>query len=168
MKKSIIASFFLFCLFSLYSVEITVPMVGGEIHGDLLLPENKNNFSAVIIVPGSGDVDRDGNSGEQLQTNSYKLLAEELSEKGIAVFRYDKRLIGESQFKDTNEEHLTFKTYTDDLIQIINFIKKYQGVSKVILLGHSESSLILILAAQKESVHALIYVAGAGKNAADL
>jgi len=47
---------------------------------------------AVVIVPGSGPTDRDGNSpGAGLATDSYKLLAEGLAQAGIASLRTDKR-----------------------------------------------------------------------------
>ena len=46
---------------------------------------------AVLIVPGSGPIDRDGNSPLGISAQSYKLLTDALAQRGIASVRIDKR-----------------------------------------------------------------------------
>ena len=45
----------------------------------------------MVIIPGSGPTDRDGNSPQGLKAASYRLLAEELAAKGVSTVRIDKR-----------------------------------------------------------------------------
>ncbi len=45
----------------------------------------------VLMIPGSGPVDRDGNSPQGLKAATLKLLAQELAAAGIATVRIDKR-----------------------------------------------------------------------------
>ena len=50
-----------------------------------------DNAPVVLIVPGSGPTNRDGNSLHGLNTDTYKLLAQGLAARGIASVRIDKR-----------------------------------------------------------------------------
>lgn len=122
----------------------------------------------VIIIPGSGPTDRNGNS-QFTQNNSYKFLAEELAKTGIASLRFDKRGIGKSQTAGISEAELRFDHAIDDVTSWINFIKKNESsVSSIFVLGHSEGSLIGMLASQKADVAGFISIAGPGKPAAKL
>jgi hypothetical protein len=68
----------------------------GIIYGTLLIPNNIiGKMPVVIIIAGSGPTDRDGNN-PMMKNNSLKLLAEALTNNGIATLRYDKRGVGES------------------------------------------------------------------------
>ncbi|MEL3911670.1 alpha/beta hydrolase [Treponema pedis] len=168
MRKKLEFVLFIFILLRVYPNEIEIPVKGGKLYGELSLPEAAKTFPIVIIVAGSGATDRDCNNQPYLKTDAYKNTAERLSISGIASFRYDKRMVGKSQFSGFKEDDLNFEIYVDDLIQIIRFIKNIKGVSKVFLLGHSEGSLVSILAAQSEEVNGLISAAGTGRNAADV
>ena len=84
---------------ALGSSELTIsPFV----QGTLLIPEAKDKPNLVLIIPGSGPTDRNGNQ-PMMNNNALKFLAQGLFERGIATFRYDKRvipLIGEVIFKN--------------------------------------------------------------------
>src|SRR5687767_12086544 len=45
----------------------------------------------VVIIPGSGPTDRDGNNPLGVKATPYRLLAEKLSALGVATLRVDKR-----------------------------------------------------------------------------
>ena len=45
----------------------------------------------ILIVPGSGPTDRDGNNALGVTANTYKHLAEQLAARGISTVRVDKR-----------------------------------------------------------------------------
>jgi pimeloyl-ACP methyl ester carboxylesterase len=147
---------------------ILLKTLGGTLSGTLAMPTGASGkIPVVLIIAGSGPVDRDGNSAKQgLATNDYKLIAEGLGKNGIASLRYDKRLVGES-LGTTKEEDLHFDDFTDDALGFVNLLKGDQRFSKVIILGHSEGSLVGILAsiASEGSVNAFISVAGAGESA---
>lgn len=143
------------------------PTESGTIYGTLLLPHTADKTPLVFIIAGSGPTDRDGNN-PVMKNNSLKLLAEALAENGIASLRYDKRGVGESQSALVEEENLRFETYAEDAarwIASLNNPKEEKRFSKIIILGHSEGSLLGMLAAQKAGADAFISVAGPGQSA---
>jgi len=136
-----------------------------NIKGTLLLPKKmKGKVPVVIFIAGSGPTDRDGNNST-MKNNSLKMMAEELCLNGIASFRYDKRMIAESVDTILKEKDLRFETYINDAVEVINFIKKDERFSQVIIAGHSEGSLIGMVAAQKTKVDKYISLAGVGVSA---
>lgn len=136
----------------------------GKLFGSLLLADSEN-APLVIIVPGSGPTDRDGNNAIAGKNNSLKMLAQHLYENNISTFRMDKRGVGESQNALLSEENLLFDHYVDDLVDWIHKLKKETNASKIIVAGHSEGSLIGMLAAKKTKADAYISIAGAGMKA---
>jgi pimeloyl-ACP methyl ester carboxylesterase len=118
----------------------------------------------VLIIAGSGPVDRDGNSGAQLQSNSYKLLAAALAKDGIASLRYDKRGVGASAFT-ASIVNATFDTIVDDAIGWVKMLAADKRFSSVSIAGHSEGALIGTIAAQQTPVHSLVLLEGAGRPA---
>jgi len=145
---------------------ILLKTLTGTLSGTLAVPTNSSGkIPVVLIIAGSGPTDRNGNSNQtNLHTDTYKMIAESLGKNGIASLRYDKRLVGQSAGTQ-KEETLVIDDYTDDAIGFINLLKADQRFSKVVVLGHSEGSLVGILAAgsNEENVSAFISVAGAGE-----
>lgn len=138
------------------------------LHGTLILAGGDNPAPVVLILPGSGPVDRDGNLPGR-RNDSLKLLAEALANRGIGSLRIDKRGVGESRAVALGEENLRFGTYVNDAISWLQILGTYQGVSKIFVLGHSEGALVATLVAEKEkSIAGLILVAGAGAPAAQI
>src|SRR5690554_7400138 len=76
--------------------EVKVKMEDEILYGSLISVSEKSKAPVVIIIPGSGPTDRNGNS-MMVQANSYRMLAEELAEHGIASLRYDKLMVGKSK-----------------------------------------------------------------------
>lgn len=66
------------------------PIQAGKLAGTLTAPDGKLK-ATLVIIPGSGPTDRDGNSPLGIRANSYKMLAEALAAMGIASVRIDKR-----------------------------------------------------------------------------
>jgi pimeloyl-ACP methyl ester carboxylesterase len=135
----------------------------GEIKGSLLRPI-KSHCPVVLIISGSGPTDRNGNN-PMMTNNSLKLLAEELIRHNIASVRYDKRGVAESQVAGKKEEDLRFDDYVSDAVDWIKLLKADKRFTKVIVLGHSEGSLIGMIAARTANADGFISVAGAGKSA---
>ena len=148
---------------------VSVKILSGAISGTLAMPKNvTGKIPVVIILPGSGPVDRDGNSAKtNLATNTYKLIAEGLGKNGIASLRYDKRGVGESVTTE-KEENMHFDDGIDDAYTLINLLTEDKRFSKIILAGHSEGSLVGILAGTNENVKGLISIAGAGIRADEI
>lgn len=138
------------------------------ISGTMTMPDNANGkIPVVLIISGTGSLDRNGNSEKlNIKSDAYKLLAQDLAKSGIASLRYDKRRVGQSQMHD-KEDNLRFDDYVDDAIGLINMLKDDKRFSKIIVLGHSEGSLVGMLAvAETEGAsNAFISVEGFGRRA---
>jgi pimeloyl-ACP methyl ester carboxylesterase len=120
----------------------------------------------VLIIAGSGPTDRDGNSAMGLTSDTYKLLAAALAQKGVASLRYDKRGIGKSAAASPPEQDLRFDTYVDDAIGWLRKLHSDARFSDIVVAGHSEGSLIGMIAAQHAPADAFVSLEGAGRPAA--
>jgi len=134
----------------------------GNIYGSLKVPEGNNKMPVLLIIAGSGPTDRNGNQVSGLTTNTYKMIADSMLKRGIATLRYDKRGIGESAGGMKSEKELVFENYINDAAGFIRMLKSDKRFSKVIVLGHSEGSLIGMVAARTAQADAFISIAGAG------
>lgn len=134
-----------------------------EIFGTLTTPNNlTKRVPVALIISGSGPTDRDGNN-PMMKNNSLKMLSEALATNGIATLRYDKRGIGESKAAAVAEANLVFENYTEDVKSWINLLKQDKRFSEVIVIGHSEGSLIGMIAGAK--ANKFISIAGPGESA---
>lgn len=169
MKKVFFTILTLLFFSTVHAVEkniiLTTPT--GDIHGVLLMPDVEQPCPLVIIIAGSGPTDMDGNTiGSNLHNNSLKMLAEGLEAKGIASIRYDKRGIGKSQAAGTSEEEMRFEHYIDDAAAWVDMFGDDERFSTIAIAGHSEGSLIGMVATKKSSaVKAYISIAGCGRPA---
>lgn len=127
--------------------------------GTLTTPSNKAE-SLVIFIQGSGPTDRNGNQS-MMKNDGIKKLAKELAEKGIASFRFDKRIFKLNELK-IQEKDLRFEDFVSDVKNILNYFEENDRFDNLILAGHSEGSLTGILAAP-ENADAFISLAGAGQ-----
>jgi hypothetical protein len=134
----------------------------GKLYGTLTVPDGIKKMPVVLLISGSGPTDRDCNNNMGLKTDAFKMMADSLKAAGIACLRYDKRGIGESAPAMTSEENLRIDSFVSDAIAWIRFLKNDPRFGEVIVAGHSEGSLIGILAAQKEKIAKFISIAGSG------
>lgn len=139
------------------------------IHGTLLLPAKaQGKVPVALLIAGSGPTDRNGNSPLLPGgNNSLKLLAETLATQGIASLRYDKRGVAASMGAAKSEAELRFTHYSDDAAAWVAQLRKDARFSTISIIGHSEGSLLGVMAAQKERPDAFVSLAGAGRPAAD-
>ena len=133
-----------------------------KIHGSLL-KYKKSNSDLVVIIPGSGPTDRNGNNSS-IKSDYLKLLSQELYKYKISSFRYDKRGVAESlgDIKFANE--IKFQDYVKDAIEIIKYFRQSNHFNSITVIGHSEGSLIGMIANQKSDVDKFISIAGAGED----
>jgi pimeloyl-ACP methyl ester carboxylesterase len=123
----------------------------------------------VLIIAGSGPTDRDGNSGALPgKNNAYRMLANALAADGIASLRYDKRGIGESRTAGIREANLRFDMYVDDAVAWVSQLHGDTRFSRVIIAGHSEGSLIGMVAANKAHADAFVSVAGVAHRSSEV
>lgn len=128
-------------------IEKEVTFNSGDINlaGTLCLPAEEGNFPCVLMIHGSGAVDRDENARQlklfRVKLNVFNTIAHYLADKGIASLRYDKRGCGKSSgsFGDAG---------LHDLIQdgkaAYEYLAAQEYINKhlIFLLGHSEGTMI--------------------------
>jgi len=169
MKKSLLVFLILFSALGYSQAETAVTSFNKEeiainplLNGSLYLPLKQNKkTNLVILIAGSGPTDRDGNQ-KGLTNNSLKYLSEELAKNNIAVFSYDKRIFAQMKSGTVNEATLTFDDFITDATSVLLFFKNQKKYNNIIIAGHSEGSLIGMIAANGKA-DAFISLAGAGR-----
>lgn len=119
---------------------------------------------AVLIVPGSGPTDRDGNNPMGVQAAPYRLLADGLGDAGVSTLRVDKRgMFGSAAAGDANA--VTLDIYAQDYLDWAARLRENTGRDCVYLLGHSEGGQMVSAAAaqDKDGICGLILVAAPGR-----
>lgn len=166
MKSKIIFSLILSVIFlnsyGQNGTPVTLKTETGNIEGTLLVPQSDQRVPVALIIAGSGSVNRDGNGG-MLQTNNLKMLADSLYAHGIASLRYDKRGVAGSKAAFPGENKLRFDRFIKDAEGWVNFLKQDKRFSSIIIMGHSQGSLVGMVAAQQKGVAKFVSLEGAGE-----
>ena len=134
----------------------------GPLKGTLLTPNSKPT-AAVLIVPGSGPTDRDGNNPLGVNASPYRLLAEGLAAKGFATLRIDKRGMFASALAVEDANAVTITDYVDDIRSWVKVLKRHMHTSCIWILGHSEGGLVALASAQEEGVCGVVLIATPGR-----
>lgn len=108
----------------------------------------------IIWAHGSGGVDRHGN-----QPNYIQQFRKAINQENIAFFSYDKRTANPKNAAFLND--ILMEDFVSDLEIVISKFKKDERFSSIILIGHSQGSLLAMLAAK--NVDKFISLAGAGE-----
>jgi hypothetical protein len=146
------------------SIHLDTPT--GRIEGTIVLPAAKVPSPVMLIIAGSGPTDRNGNSPLLPgANNNLKQIAESLATRGIASLRYDKRGIAASRAAGPAEADLRFDHYVDDASAWIKLLRADQRFTTITVVGHSEGSLIGMIAAQRAAADGFVSIAGAGRPA---
>jgi len=141
-----------------------------HIAGSLTLPNGKGPFPAVLLIAGSGALDRD----EMVSYHKpFLVLADHLTRNGIAVLRVDKRGVG----KTTGEKPMgdysetTLMDLADDVLAGVEYLKSRTEIDPkhIGLLGHSEGGVVgPIVVTRSPDVAFLVVLAGLGENNGDI
>lgn len=128
--------------------EVEAQVANGPLKGAMLLPPLAIGRPAVVVIPGSGPTDRDGNSPMGIEAGYLKMLAGALAERDIASIRVDKRgmFSSKGQFADPND--VSFDDYAGDARAWLRAARERTGAGCAWLLGHSEGGLVALIAAQ--------------------
>lgn len=139
----------------------------GPLKGTLLAPQGGQG-PVVLIIPGSGPTDRDGNSPAGLLAGSYRLLAEGLAAHGVLTVRIDKRGMFGSAAATPDANAVTIPDYVADVQAWTTVVRQRTKASCIWLLGHSEGGLVAMAAAKNPDVCGLLLVAAPGRRLADI
>jgi uncharacterized protein len=134
-----------------------------KLYGTLTIPETINNtekYPAVLLISGSGPLDRNGNGPKgKYQLNVYKELAEYITNLGFITFRYDKRGTGKSEgdWLSTGLWELV-----EDSEQALQTLKNHPLVDpdKIIVAGHSEGTIIGTALSERQTLNGLMLLSG--------
>ena len=111
-----------------------------QIEGTILSPDSDGRFPAVLLVPGSGQVDRDENH-RTIRINAFREIAEFLAKHNVATVRYDKRGVGSS---GGNYRETGLHDNASDALAAIGYLKTRDDIQpdRIFLLGPSEGAVI--------------------------
>lgn len=140
-------------------IQFQNPVSGNTLAGTLTLPkENKNNYTCIVLVTGSGPQNRDE---EMLGHRPFAVLADFLTRNGYAVLRYDDRGIGQST---GDYQTATIDSFATDAFAAVNYLKTRKDIRKIGLLGHSEGGQIItqLATTQQKNIAFMIMMAGPG------
>ena len=144
------------------AVPMTAPGPQGSLSGTLV--DAGKATPVVLIIPGSGPTDRDGNNPMGVTAAPYRLLAEALAANGVSTLRADKRGMFGSKAAIPDPNEVTIAGYAADAHEWVDTLRKRTGMRCVWLLGHSEGGLIALAAAQQpHGICGLILVASPGR-----
>nr|WP_299905349.1 alpha/beta fold hydrolase [Sphingomonas bacterium] len=146
-------------------VTIEAPGPSGPLQGAMLNPPVAGGQAPmVVIIPGSGPTNRDGDSPLGTSGGVYRQLAWGLAARGIGSVRIDKRGMFGSAAAIPDANNVTIADYAGDVRTWIGVIRKRTGVPCVWVLGHSEGGLVALAAAQGATdICGLLLVATAGR-----
>lgn len=128
-----------------------------KLAGTLTYPKAGTDFPAVILITGSGPQDR---NEEIFGHKPFWVLADYLTNQGIAVLRYDDRGVGESTGDFSNATTVDF---AKDVVAAVNFLKTRKEINtkKIGLIGHSEGGVIgPMVASENKDVAFVVAMAG--------
>jgi hypothetical protein len=141
---------------------MTVPGPQGPLAGTFV--DAGKGAPVVVIIPGSGPTDRDGNNPLGVTAAPYRLLAEALATRGVSTLRADKRGMFGSKAAIADANAVTLADYAADARNWVDALRKQTDVECVWLLGHSEGGLVALTAAQQsQGICGLILVAAPGR-----
>ena len=130
--------------------EVTFTGAGGlQLHGTLMLPANrKGKVPGVLLMPGSGPTDRNGNQPPAMTTDLLKQIAERLATEGFASLRFDKRAahIYLNSFPPTvaaQNDFFSWESFIGDAKAAFAFLQAQPEVNarRTFLAGHSEGAM---------------------------
>ncbi len=138
--------------------------------GELMLPEGEGPFPSLLLMPGSGPCDRDGNALPLVRTDVLKQIAEHLAKNGIATFRFDKRPVARylSHWPlDSMEKMSEYFSFENHVADVEAAFKTMAGAKRIDakrcgMLGHSEGGLFASWQAPRIKPKAIVLAAAAG------
>lgn len=113
--------------------------------GTLTLPKNVKKPAVAILISGSGPQNR---NSEIFNHRPFLVIADYLTNNGIAVLRFDDRGVAKSE---GTQKGATSKDFATDVEAAVKYLKTRNDIDtkKIGLIGHSEGGLIASMVVSK-------------------
>jgi dienelactone hydrolase len=176
MNKS---SFFLLLTFLIYNhlaaqhQNVQFSHGGCTFKATLSIPPGNGPFPAIVMIPGSGQNDRNGTIAMQggnvaclypdlmgTTLTPYRDLGDQLTDSGYTVLRYDELFISCPNYNG----QINFENVWLPALSALDYLKTRNDIdtNKLILIGHSEGAMLIPhIARNRTDVKAIISLAGA-------
>jgi len=121
--------------------------------------DNIKKRPLVLLIMGTGKLDRDGNM-KGFKSNFYKDLSNMFVKMGYTCIRYDKRGTHEST---GNFKKVGLSDLVSDSAKVIEYAKSLPCIdeNRIIACGHSEGSMIATLLTKQQKLERIILLGGA-------
>ncbi|MFN2567159.1 MAG: alpha/beta hydrolase family protein [Gemmatimonadaceae bacterium] len=137
--------------------EVRFASDGLMLEGTLLVPTGAAAAPAIVIVAGSGPVNRDGIylPAPNLLPPIYRRWAERMASEKMVVLRYDKRFI---THRAIDPLALSQEDQVSDIVAAVSYLERRPEVDaqRIFVVGHSEGASIAPVAASRASVRAVV------------
>jgi uncharacterized protein len=140
-------------------IEALLERPDAVLRGTVARPSDEPARGAVLLVAGSGPVDRDGNV-PIFKSWVLRSLAWRLARDGFEVVRYDKRGVAKSAFRG-DKHNVRLEDFASDAKGWAEWLLSRWGDGRVFVLGHSEGGYIAPMVAQDlPSLGGIVLLAG--------
>ena len=139
--------------------EVSILNGGITLAGTLTRPEAGKPFGAVVLLQGSGPVNRDE---EAFGWKPFRVLADHLTRSGLAVLRFDSRGVGGS---GGTLYQYDLRDVASDALAAVRYLKSREDIDhrRIGLFGHSQGGIVAPLcASQSDEVSFIISLSGTG------
>ncbi|WP_066366581.1 alpha/beta hydrolase family protein [Herbidospora mongoliensis] len=138
---------------------------GLPLAGTLTLPPGPGPHPAVLLLHGSGRLDRDGNT-RRLRMALGAPMAAALAERGIATLRYDRRGVGATGGDWRKTE---FADNRRDAVAALRALAALSGIraGAIGVVGHSEGAIHAMALAARPGVRAVVLLGGFARSGED-
>ena len=136
----------------MHDTDVSITNGAVTLAGTLALPEGPGPFPAVVMIHGTGPLDRDENMKLQ-RLDVFNTLAAHLGARGIASLRYDKRGCGKSTggYDDAGQSDLL-----SDAGACLASLEGDARFPRRFLLGHSEGTLLAARLSLERAVDGIV------------
>ncbi len=131
--------------------EVTIPVEGGVLSGELDMLDESKERKAVIFITGSGSQNRD----EEISNHHpFLIISDYLVKQGYTTLRCDDRGAGGSVPLNGSE---TTYTFCEDVKAEAEYLRSL-GYEDIILLGHSEGAMIAAIVENEINPSAMVLI----------